>query len=461
VVKTGLASTGTTQRVDTETARRGRPRSQRTRAWLLWLCLGWLTAQHAAAQSSTRNIPARRYLLAQPTAYTDVLDAFDGAELPDISVSLLYRRTHSSLNIAREQIDEDARTAGAFRKVARGTQTVHALSLELAAGVFRDLMVWARLPLVLSDKRALSRAPGADGPTSEPVDASLTEEQAASAESLFRHDARSATRSGIPGLDLGIAWGITNQYKTAYLPTWVVMFESRLGFGEVLRPCLTDTCTAGVSRGTLAVALDSRWSYRYGWIEPYLGLHYGLEWATTARPRFVPDGLPDELDTSMPSNTELTLGAALMAWEDRARFQRLSVDVRGQVAWVSAGRDYSPLFDVLGASSSPQLGAAESGPPLAPFYGLTQVDAHAQFRAELALTAQAARYVQFRAGFSLMHMTRHLLTGAPQCADGTSGACGDGRVNPLYRAAIDLPGQRFMMLGNVGYDLFASATGQF
>jgi hypothetical protein len=232
-----------------------------------------------------------------------------------------------------------------------------------------------------------------------------------------------------------------------------------VGLGQVLRPCLVDTtCTAaGVSRGTITLGLDSRWSYRYSWIEPYLGLRYVLEWATAASGRFSPRDLPDALDTSLPGLFEMTLGAALMAWEDRARFQRLSVDVRGQAAYTSAGRDYSPLFDVLGASANEQLLATKRTADLAPMYGLTQVDAYAQLRAELALAAQAAQYVRFRLGVSFMHMTPHLLTGAPACVE----SCSDSAKNPLYRAVIDLPGQRFVLLGNLSYDLFASATGQF
>jgi hypothetical protein len=115
----------------------------------------------------------------------------------------------------------------------------------------------------------------------------------------------------------------------------------------------------------------------------------------------------------------------------------------------------------LGASTSPQLAAARRDDQLVPFYGLTQVDAFARLRAELALSAQAAQYVQFRMGVSLMHMTPHLLTGAPACESEAAGPCTGGRTNPLYRAVIDLPGQRFMLLGNLSYDLFASATGQF
>ena len=439
------------------------------RCWRGWLSvalgLSWLASTGPAFADSSAAPGARapRYLLAQPTGYTNVLDAFDGTELPDWSVTLGFRRSHSFADIARETVEADRQTGGKYRPVARSEQLSHALSLELAAGVFRDLMVFVRLPLVLSDKRSLSHPDNAEPGASrfEPADASGMLDPAQRT-SLFGHNESSATRSGVPGLDLGLAWGIANQYRTAYLPTWVIVAETRIGLGEILRPCLANSdCSAGVNRGTILLSLESRWSYRYSWFEPYLGLRYALEWASAASARFTPRGVPDDVDTSLPRRLELTLGAALMLWEDRARFQRIALDLRGQAADISAGRDYSPLFDVLGASANTQLGAARPVGQLVPFHGLTRVDAYAQLRAELAVSAQAAQYVQFRLGISLMHKTPHLLTGAPACESSPTGPCADGRTNPLYRAAIDLPGQRFMMLGNVSYDLFASAAGQF
>ena len=108
-----------------------------------------------------------------------------------------------------------------------------------------------------------------------------------------------------------------------------------------------------------------------------------------------------------------------------------------------------------------QLAMVNESRGVAPFYGITHVQAHAQLRASVAVEAQAARYVQFRLGLSVMHMTEHFITGAPACARSGVTLCEAGDANPLYRAVIDLPGQRFAVLGNVSYDLFASALGQF
>lgn len=422
----------------------------------------------------------RQYLLAEPASYTSVLDAFEVSDLPDVSIGLSFRRTQSSAMIGRERVAEGETIAGGYRNVARSEQATSALSIDLASGVFRGVMVFVRLPLVLSDQRSLVQPPdaGPTAPTDELADASAYTPEAAAegtqngqanqgdqanqADKLFSHDYRSITRSGIPGLDIGAAWQITNQYRTAYLPTWVVQVESRVGLGKVLRPCSAgDSCVGGVSRGTLTLELDSRWSYRYRWVEPYLGLRYVHEWATGASERFVPGAVADGLDVGLPSRQQLTLGTALMVWEDRGRYQRMSIDLRGVATYISAGRDYSQLFDVLGGSKNALLSQTDPSQGELPFYGITQVDGHAQLRADLAVEAQAARYVQFRLGVSLMRMSQHLLTGAAPCGHSGPSVCQPGQANPLYRAVIDQPGQRFAMLENLRYDLFATAIGRF
>ena len=386
-------------------------------------------------------------LLSEPTDFTRVLDAFERGALPDVSIALSYRRTDLNATIEQEASVPGHTISGSYVPVARSHQITNALSLELGVGLFRDLMVFTRLPLVLSDTRSLSAAQGG-----------------VAVPELFDLPYKSTTRSGVQGLDFGVAWGVANQYRTPYLPTWVVSVETRVGLGKLLRPCSdAAACTSGLNRGTATIELGSRWSYRVHWIEPYLGLRYVHEWATAASENFAPHGdLPGYVDSSPPNMQELTLGAAFVAWEDRARFQRLSIDVRGFAEYISAGRDYSSLFDALGTSTNSQLTAPYvSGAGAVNFNGLTNVASHARVAAEFALATQAARYIRFRLGVALSHVTAHLLTDASPCGADVDGTCATERVNLLYRPIIDMPGQRFLQSAALGYDLFANATGEF
>jgi hypothetical protein len=135
---------------------------------------------------------------------------------------------------------------------------------------------------------------------------------------------------------------------------------------------------------------------------------------------------------------------------------------------VSAGRDYSPLFDALGTSPSPYLSqplTIDDGKRFN-FTGITNVDNYARLSLALSVVMQAARYVRFRLGFLLSHATAHGLDSAAPCSElKTSGEastdCGDRAANALHRPVIDLPGQRFSIAADLAYDLSATATAQF
>jgi hypothetical protein len=333
-------------------------------------------------------------------------------------------------------------------------------------------MVYARLPLVLSDTRRLQLPDAARCTTQSCMDktAAINDALGPNGEPpLFDVSSgsgfHSATRSGIPAFDFGVAWGIVNQYRTPYLPTWVVSAETRVGVGKIMSPCADGGgCDTGINRGTLRFQLASRWSYRLRYVEPYLGLSYAIERATGAKERFSPHGdQPGYLDTTPPSVLETTLGAALIIWEDRGRFQRFAVDLRARAAYVSAGRDYTPLYDALGTSTNPNLHNDYLSPSGAAvgFSGLTNVDAHALLGVEVAAAMQAARYVRFRLGVAFSHQTQHMLTDAAPCPSGAGPSCSPEHINALYRPIIDLPGQRFLLASDLTFDLFAHATGQF
>lgn len=416
----------------------------------------WLSGLGGAAARADDS-----HLLAEPTEYTSVLDAFDADALLDVSVGLSFRRTQDNSTVERERSHANDTIAGRTLPVAVSRQVTTSLALELGVGLWHDLMLYGRVPLVLSDTRAL-HMPSGVAPAD--VNQALLGGAGEANTPLFSPGFKSATRSGVPDLELGVAWGIVNQYRTPYLPTWVVLFETRFGVGKPLKPCAdAGGCDTGINRGTAALTLESRWSYRTSWLEPYLGLRWTAEFATGASEAFTPHGdQPGYVDATPPSVRELTVGSSFVAWEDRGRYQRLSIDVRGRAAYVSAGRDYSVLYDALGSSHNPQLTAAYmSSAGNVQFNGLTHVASYARLGAELAVVTQAARYVRFRLGVAFAHATPHVLTDTAACLAGGDGSCINGRANALYRPVIDLPGQRFLITGNLTYDLFATATGEF
>jgi hypothetical protein len=339
------------------------------------------------------------------------------------------------------------------------------------------------MPVVLGEDSEL-RPPGAGcdaEPTSRACQALLEPSpEGAAPEPVFALDRplKSARRSGLRSVDFGAAWAVTNQFRSPHLPTWVLRLSSSISTGRVMHACLEgQRCDPGIGRGTANVAVESRWSYRYTAVEPFLGIKYAYEWVSDGDAVFYPQGKFEGIvDPGPPSVTELTAGAGIIPWEDRARHQRFEADVQGTAALVSDGRDYTPLFDALGASSNAHLRAPNyesvvgSGlhTPIE-FTGITTVQSYARLGVSAALIMQAARYVRFALGVGLSGLTSHLITGALPCNtavstgdnDSRQGQCMPGIANPAYRPAIDLPGRRFRLSGALSLRLSASATGQF
>ncbi len=424
-------------------------------------------------------------LMSEPTGYTDVADAFDEGDPFDVNVRLGFRRSTDSATIQREHTDaatSDGRPSRRFVDVAEHSHEYNALELELELGLYRDLMLFAQLPIVLAETRELREPDGVDCVERPAADACqrLTVPLAGGTrEVLFDPSPlASAKRSGLPSIDFGLAWGVTNQQRGSLMSTWVLRGELSIPTEDLMEPCTRDTddCSAGISDGQAHLTLESRWSHRFRHVEPLLGVAHTFSWISGGEDLYRPAGRLDGLaDDAPPTTTQLTAGAVVIPWEDRGRHQRFALDTRASAEVISEGRDISPLFDALGVSESAHLqtpnlsNLAAAGADTVPFTGVTRVEGHARISMQTSLVIQAARYVRFNLGLGLAHTSGHLLTGERPCntkidvdpdAPG-GGLCVDGLPNPAHRPVIDAPGQRFRIGPQLAVDLFATAAGQF
>jgi hypothetical protein len=424
-------------------------------------------------------------LMNEPAAFTDVVDAFDDHDVFDVNITIGYLRTWELGRIQREAngpAAADGRMSRNWQDVADHSREVNQLVFGLDVGIFRDLAVYARLPLILSDDRSLARI-GSSDPSALLLDRSMT--PAPLFDVAPGSGFQSPTRSGIDYLAAGIAWSILNQQRDPHVPTWVLMVEGRFNIGEPMHPCAAGACSdPGISRGTNALRLETRSSFRYQYLEPYAGLAFQMEFPGSGDQFFTPEGnLAGYINSRPPIIGRLTVGTAIIPWEDRQQWQRFSIDLRFTGDYVSEGRDYSPLFDALGSSTNPLLttpncegvpapgtSCMDSGLVSTPFYGLTDTQSHARIGGQLTLEMQAARYVRFSVSTAVFHSPSYVITQADACNPNESpagaddprmGTCRSGIINPHHRPAIDLPGQRFRMEGLTQVDVAASITAQF
>ncbi|MGF1465211.1 MAG: hypothetical protein ACFCGT_03680 [Sandaracinaceae bacterium] len=467
-------------------------------AWCLLAALTLALATPGPAAGQDERGPR---LLREPHSYVDVPDAADGDDPIDVNVHVGFLQTWTLSRIEREEPSADGRTSRSFVDIANARHVQTRLLLGVEVGLFRDLALFANLPLILSDDRRLGRVDGVDPVERLQADDTLpTDPPDYEPPPLFSVPFDSPTRSGVDHVALGLAWSILNQARRPWLPTWVVRVEGRFNLGAPLRPCTTESGTTacrrwaideggdwsftstengGMSRGVNALRLETRASFRHDYVEPFAGFVFQMEWPGAARRSFTPvPGLEGYGQRRPPVLGRFTGGLAVIPWEDRSDAQRFAIDLRLEGAFLSEGRDYTPLFDALGTSDNHYLSnpVAEGDPNIdpdvatVPFIGLTDVGSRGEIGGSLMLELRAARFVRFQLGGRVAYTTPYLITQAMACNVGVRGipngdarraGCPRGIIDPHHRPVLDLPGQRFRVNDQVRFDLAVRASGLF
>lgn len=464
-------------------------------------------------------------VLREPTELTQVVDAFDDDDPFDVHLSLGFQSSHRFARIRRESsLSQPSSGAGYVLPnltVGRYEETTTRLTTRADIGLYRDLALVVRLPIVLANERAIGSSDGSAGRAST-ILAGLPGEQ------LFRLPFEAPTRSGLEYLALGLDAALMNQMRDPVKPTWVIGVEGRFDLGEPMRACSASTeplnvdgatprrCahpadvdrdgvpaesplegsfsgnrSPGVSRGVTGLEVHTYVSRRIKHLEPYFGARALFEFPNGNSDYALADWEGSPV-TGPPMRATLLAGLTLIPWEVRERFQRVSFDVRITGTYVSKGRDYSELYDALGSSDAPSLrhpsftryranpdpqsGAPAVLDPDAPrayFTGLTTVEQHGALGMHTAFTWQAGEYVKFHLGGGLTVVRGHLVTFDEPCdldaeaTPGTAGPCRSangtpkGRPNPNYRRVIDDPGHRFRVDDALELDFWLNATVMF
>ncbi len=456
-------------------------------------------------------------LMNEPHSYTDVVDAFDGEDPFDINISAGYQYNYQSGMVQREMGTYDPgasdpnRLSHDWQNIGRAEHTQNILNLGLDVGIMRDLAIYGRMPLIVSDDRSISAASGmnpnaliVDNNGDGVPDLDPTTMPPMPQSPLFNVPFHSPTRSGLSYIAAGLAWSILNQHRQPEMPTWLLMIEGRFNVGQPLTACQQNTggracrqwnqgaggnwtfndsgTNAGMTWGTNALRIETRASWRTRYVEPYAGLMAMIQWPDSAGRFFLPAGnLAGVINSIPPVIGQLTGGVAIIPWENRADWARLTIDLRFMGRYISEGHGYSPLFDALGTSQNPYLtqpnlegdpnaGANPANLRQVPFFGLTDMQSHASVGGQLGIEVRAARYVRLGMSTAVWYIQPYVITFADACnpnVDGSMqsaarvGTCRSGIINPDHRPVIDLPGQRFRMADQVRLNVMLTATAMF
>jgi hypothetical protein len=465
----------------------------------------WALLTRSALGDEPRRAGEPR-VLHEPAEITQVVDAFDEGDNFDLSLSLGFESSRRSASILREtSIVQPGFATGGYTpanlNVAKYESTISRLTAKAELGVFKDIALIFRLPIILSHAQTLSSLGGSGAQQSVAL-------EGLAGEQLFRVPFESPTRSGIEYLAVGVDLAVLNQSRDSTTPTWLLGIEGRFDVSEPMHACndggeplnvpqpqkgcahpsdvnrdgiaqpasegspaegrFSGGRSPGVSRGVTALELHTYVSRRVKYIEPYAGFR-GLVEFPGADSDYGAVDVRGSLENHPPMRGTMLVGINLIPWEIRDRFQRITLDFRFTGTYVSEGRDYSELFDALGSSDAPSLrvpnyaeftanpdpGAAGVAPSVVDpdsravyFTGLTHVQQHGTYLLSASFTWQAGEYVKFNVGSALNLTQGHLITFDQACNPdfdddlSKSGYCRAGAAESTRSSGIPNPNFR-------------------
>ncbi|MFO0658325.1 MAG: hypothetical protein U0165_00615 [Polyangiaceae bacterium] len=413
----------------------------------------------------------------EPGEVTNVVDAFDDTNGNpfDLHLTLGYQHTIQNARIVRESyIGGNANpslTTGGFTSymnVAKYQEVTSRLNMRADIGVYKDIALYIRMPLILSNTRELT---GVDGSDSQQAAILQGGYDGSTPQQLFSLPFKSPKRSGIEYLAFGLDFSLFNQFRDASKPTWVFGAEVRLNVSEPMHACKESAgpgvnlknvqqvqCAdpsdvnrngvadgtndgsfsggrkPGVSRGTTGLEVHSIISRRIKYIEPYGGFRALFEFPTGSSDYGKSD-LTAVLTSNPPLQGWMILGMQVIPYEVRESFQRLTLDARFSGTYRSQGRDYTPLFDAIGSSDDQtvrrpsyadyQLGPADAqgnrqsvvNPNSQKVYitGLTDTAAYGSLSFSGSAMFQAAEYIKFQLGMGYTYIQPHNISGDQPC----------------------------------------------
>jgi hypothetical protein len=457
-------------------------------------------ARPASADAGAAGGPR---LLREPGEVTNVIDGFEPGDPVDVALSLGFAQSWAGGGVYRE-----GPSGGRGERVGSFRHLASRLLVRADVGVWRDVAAYVKAPVVLRDVREVSL---------EGRGVALGPGEGGGVERLGPLPFRSPERGGLEYVALGVEASPLNQARNPAQPSWLVGAELRLNAGAPLHACGSESAVnlpagpqiacahpadvdrdgapngspgpggaslegasfgarrrPGVGRGTTAVGAHTVLSRRRGYLEPYVGARGFVEFANASSDFAYADS-PAVPARRPPWEAGAFVGLLALPFEAREQFQRLTFDLRLGARYRSAGRDVSPLFDLLGASDAPSLRRpaldASGRVPARGAYatGLSEVGAYATVGLSGGVHYQVGEYMKFQTGVGYERASSYRATGEQACAPGgrgvpaEAGPCyeaGRGQ-NPLYRPAVDAPGRRFFIDAPWRIDLWLQAVVMF
>lgn len=399
---------------------------------------------------------------AQAAEITRVASSFEPNDPFGMYADVTYLLTLHDAKITREWYQ-----SGTNQDVSelRYKMQEHRLNADIHLGIYKDLEFHFGLGYVFAQDRQWGFAQGTDETNSTIINNCLRangdlvstptnplgSRACSQTQPLFAFDPADGARSyrsGLADMTFGLAWAVLNQKKDDTSATWVLSFDYTAPVAQNINPSEPTTASARgpvgdkLHRYRFATAI----SKRVGFAEPYFSLHYTLPWQSSAFYTNCDDPSADRM--ALPGNCGLPgwsreqtgiqpahvggfiFGSEFNMFQSANKHQKLALDLRGSVTYVSEGRYYNELSDLFGK--------------------LLYAGDYVNLGGRVGLIGHAAEFVHLKAFFELGYNTEHTLTSENIGKDlveplnGTVDVTTNPQeVSPNFDYRIDRVGRRF------------------
>lgn len=410
---------------------------------------------------------------------TDVLDAFDDHNPYDLSLRVRFEQDSRSSFIAREarclkndQIGSKICPNQSQTLLARELtyqSTKRTMFFDLRVGVFRDVEIYAYIPLVLSYSWGHEFADGVDRSNS-------TIQPENDRDSVMAGSYQSTDRGGLGDIVFGLKFAADNWYRDDAHPTWVFGLEYQAPTGT---PMAADN--TGVGQGIHELHMFTTISRRaLRVLEPWFNMH--------ARMRFNSDsGLFRDYGSTQrkigPGNLVGTsFGTEIIPWEDIQQDARVELEFGMRMDYVFAGREYTEIWEALASQDNPCNKAAgcsnnlHSKSAVNPVTGrhnasngVSDVEQYGQFAGWASLHYQPVRHFQVSAKAQYAVDAPHFITTGEYGVDldkvggvqqSNSQTPPQNEYSPTFLPALDAPGGRLRVQDVSTWTVMISASGK-
>ena len=397
---------------------------------------------------------------AQAAEITRVASSFEPNDPFGMFADLTYNFTLNDAKITREWYQN-----GTNQDVSelRYKMQEHRLDADIHLGIFKDLELHFGLGYVFAQDRQWGFAKGTDDTNSTITNNCLRangdafnpvtggQRACGITQPMFAFDqntGQQSYRSGLGDITFGLAWAVLNQKKDDTSATWVLKFDYTAPVAQVINPSEPTTAS---SRGPVGDKLhryrfSTAISKRIGFADPYFSLHYTLPWQSSGFYTNCDNPSPDRM--ALPGNCGMEgwsreqtgvqpphiggfiFGSEFVMFESANKHQKVALDLRGSVTYVSEGRYYNEMSDLFGK--------------------LLYSGDYLNLAGRAGLVGHAAEFVHFKVFGELGYNTEHTLTGENIGKDlveplnGTVDVTSNPReISPNFDYRIDRVGRRF------------------